>query len=616
MPTGYAGRKGKYSKATGKWTVEKTEKVFDYDKIENKDSAALLISLFRWFPDFFYDVFESEHARYHLELPQRLMLRIFARYRIVYITGARGLTKTYCVTLSKGHDGTFFPGEIIRYCAPVAKQSVQLASSAYKEMTYNYPIMDSIWHVNNDRQDYFKITTDYNSQFTMYAPRGDNSSSIVGEEMGAEGSDKGFDMKTFESDIIPTCRLGRKINGIDDKCHINMKWSFIANACSRQNKAFSVYRRNALQSMISGAKYEGYAIDIPWECALLCNIRNVEYYQAQKRTLSAENWLREMCVRYVGAEENPLIPDDILVQSRRLKLMEQEHCGDENCIYIVSHDVSYKDSRKNAKCADVVLKLTKFESLHKRDKYRKQAVFVDNYPPPATDYLQAQKLKKLWYKFCKNGAQATYLVVDTQAYGTSVVEELMKPSNDGMPTLCCVNHEFAEIEQPGALPVIYPLKAESRGTKNKEEDMILYAQNEFEKGNVELLISNVYDGVEAYKNAHNIKDIYYDGVIRAPYMQTELLCQQIGNLKTEMSGASLKERRFSKAIQRDIWSALKYALRYAEILERALTNDTYRAKNEWTQLVESYKSWNASKAANKNGNGDVRSRLLSQRRAK
>ena len=617
MPTGYNGGRGrKYDHATGTWKLSNLDTTYDYNEIEHKKSAALIISFFRWYPDLFYDIFRSPNAKYKLELPQRMMLRIFARYGNVYITGCRGLTKTFCVMLSKMLDGTLFPGEVVRYCAPAAKQSAMLASSAYREVLRNYPIMSSIWNVNNDRQDYFKITSDLGSQFTMYAPRGDNCSAVVGEEMGAEGADKGFDMATFESEIYPTMRLGRKINGVDDRAHINLKENYIANACSRQNRAFTIYRRNALHEMIRGSNYEGFALDIPWECALLTNIRSVEYYKKEKRTLSAENWLREMCVRYVGAEENPLIADDVLAQSRRLKVMEDQHCGDNNCIYIVSHDVSYKDSRKNAKCADVVLKLTKFDTVHKRDKYKKQVVFVDNYPPPPTDYAQANKLKQLWYKFCKNGAQTTYLVVDTQAYGTSVVEELMKPTADGSPTLCCVNHEFAEIEQPHSLPVIYPLKAESRGTKNNEGDMIQYAQHEFEKGNVELLISNTYDGVEAYKREHNIKDIYYDGKIRAPYVQTDLLCQQIGNLKTEVSGMSLKERRFSKAIQRDIWSALKYALRYAEILEKMLVNDTYKTKNEWAQLASGYET-NMSAASNKAaGNNNMRSHLLSQRRAR
>lgn len=618
MPTGTNINKArKYDYKKNIWVVNDKEGSYDYDSMKNKDAAALVMSLFRWYPDFFYDVFQSPTAKYRLELPQRMMLRIFARYGNVYITGARGLTKTYCIMLSKMHDGIMFPGEVIRYCAPAAKQSAALASAAFRDASSNFPIISNIFHVNNDRQDYFKVGSSMMSQFTMYAPRGDNSSAVVGEEMGAEGSEKGFDMDAFEAEILPTCRLGRKINGVDDRCHINQKWDFISNACSRTNKAYTVYRRNALKAMVVGRKYEGYCLDMPWQCALLCNIRDVEYYIKQKRSLSAENWLREMDAVYIGAEENPMIPDEVLNQSRRLKVMEDQHCGDPNCIYIVSHDVSYKDSRKNAKCADVVLKLTKYPQQNKREKYRKQVVFVDNYAPPATDYAQADKLKKLWYSFCMNGGNATYLVVDAQAYGTSVVEELMKPSMDGTPTLCCVDHDFAEIEQPGSLPVIYPLKAENRGTKNNEGSMIQYAQNAFEKGEVELLISNAFEGVEAYKQVHNIKDIYYDGKIRMPYVQTDLLCQQINNLKTELSGMNFKERRVSKAVQRDIWSALKYALRYAEILERDLVKETYKSKNEWALLAEhagQHTVQNAITQINGVRQGDSRGNLLALRK--
>lgn len=616
MPTGYAGRGGRYSKRTGKWEANKLESAYDYDEIEHKKAAALLISLFRWYPDFFYDVFRSPNATYKLTLPQRMLLRIFARYRNVYVTGCRGLTKTYCIMLSKLHAGIVYPGEKIRYVAPTGKQSAALASSAFKQATRDYPIITSMWDKNNDRDDMFKISTIFGSEFTMYAPRGDNSMEIVGEEMGAEG-DRGFNMRQFKADVHPANRLERMIRGKVDRTHISSKEHYIANACSRQNEAFTTFRANALKQMISGKKYAGYAIDIPWECALMCGIRSLSYYENEKAALSTEAWLREMCVRYVGAEENPMIPDDVLARSRVLRLMEEHHCGDLNCIYIVSHDVSYKDSRKNAKCADVVLKLTKYDAMNKRDKYRKQVVYVDNYSPPATDYAQADKLKRLWYKFCHDGAQTTYLVVDTQAYGTSVVEELMKPTADGSPTLCCVDHDFAEIEQPHSLPVIYPLKAESRGTKNNEGAMIQYAQHEFEKGNVELLISNVYDGIEAYKSYHNIKDVFYDNRIRAPYAQTELLCQQIGNLKTDVSGTTLKERRFSKAIQRDIWSALKYALRYAEILEKSLVSDTYKTKNEWAQLASAYESGKIPGNTPRLTNGnDIRSRLLAQRRAR
>jgi hypothetical protein len=121
MPSAYAGVGKIFDKRTGRNYARPRTKAYDYETVNDQESVYLLISLFRWFPDFFYDVFQSPHARYKLALIQRVMLRILARYQNVYITGARGLTKTYCILLSKEHDGIFFPGEIVRYTAPTSK---------------------------------------------------------------------------------------------------------------------------------------------------------------------------------------------------------------------------------------------------------------------------------------------------------------------------------------------------------------------------------------------------------------------------------------------------------------------------------------------------------------
>lgn len=612
MPSGYAGEGKRYSKKLGKWVAKEKTQAFDYDGI-NQKSAALMISFFRFYPDYFADLCRSEDAKYKLQLPQRLMLRIDARYRDTYITGARGLTKTYIKLLGKMIKGILYPGIRIRYSAPNQKQAAQLATQAFHQIESDYPLIATHWAIRNDRADMFRITTSYGSEFTMYAPRGDNSSEVVAEEIGAEGSD-GFDMEKYEQDILPTCRLTRMVNQKVDRTCLNLQHTHISNACSRQNRAYTVHRNKVMKAMLFGDMYDGYVIDFSWITALMGNLRDINYIKDQKSTLTAVSWLREMCARYTGTDENPMVSDEILARSKKLMVMEETHCGDLDAIYIVSHDVSYADGRRNAKCADVVLKLTRFNSQSKRDKYRKQLVYCESFNPPATDYLQAQKLKRRWVGYCRDGGKITPLVNDTAAYGTAVVEELIKPSVDGTPNLRTMNNSplFEHIEQPNALPVIYPLKAGTRGSTDADADMIIYAQSEFEQGNIELLTTNVLDGVEAYKNLHGIKDNYADAKIAIPYKNTELLCQQIANLKTEVSGLTLKEKRKSQAIQRDLWSALKYALRMAQILESDLKKEKYKAKSSWAELIEKYQNGGATINAPKVH--DARSNLLSLRR--
>lgn len=589
MPTGYAGEGKKFSRRLHRWVPRENKAAFDYDSVDI-ESAAFLISFFRAYPDYMLDVFRSPNAEYSLEFPQRVMIRLFARYRDVFITGCRGITKTYCLLASRMVHGILYPGEVMRYCAPNQKQAAALATQAFHQIEKDYPDIASQWQIRNDRTDMFRITTRYGSEFSMYAPRGSNASQCIGEEIAAEGAD-GFDMDTFEKDILPTVRTTRRVNQKLDVTHINLQHLYITNASSKLNRAFFVHRANALKAMLFGDKHDGFVLDLPWEVAVICNIRDIDYIKDQRNKLSTENFLREMCARYTGTNENPIVTDEVLVRSRKILAMEDAHCQDTKAIYIVSHDVSYEDGSKNAKCADVVLKLTRYKTTAKRDKYRKQVVYADSYPPPPTAYLQAQKVKSLWAKYCMDGGETTYLVVDAQAYGREVVEELMKPSHDGLPNLCCYNHiKYTELEQPGALAVIYPLKAGTVGTPDSESDMLSYAQVEFQQGNIELLTSSVADGIEQYKRRHGIKDNFADSRIGLPYRKTEELCAQIQNLIIETSGQRNKERRRSKSMQRDIWSALKYALRMAQLCEQALVKTNYRAKSDWDEYFAPYEN--------------------------
>lgn len=307
--------------------------------------------------------------------------------------------------------------------------------------------------------------------------------------------------------------------------------------------------------------------------------------------------MREMESRYTGADSNPIVRDEVLTESRKLMVAENRHCGydvgnklnPQDVIYIVGYDVSYADDKKNAKCACVVLKCTRQTDWLKRDRYLKQLVYVDVWNPPVKSMMQAQRVKDVWSRFCYDGGAATYLAIDAWQYGTSVVENLMMDLGDGLAPLCVRNHaSFTELEQDNAIPCLYPIKAGGAGVTDPDAEMVQYAELQFENRNVELLCGNVNEGVEAYKKYHRIKDDYMDAQIAEPYLKTRELAGQIQNLKKVPSGKVMREERISKHIQRDIWSALKYALRVAQILEKEELAKAVRHKSDWDKELERY----------------------------
>ena len=212
-----------------------------------------------------------------------------------------------------------------------------------------------------------------------------------------------------------------------------------------------------------------------------------------------------------------------------------------------------------------------------------------------------------------DGGQATYMVIDgASGHGKPILVELMKKTLDGSRPLCCYKHMYrSEIEQPNALPVIYPMASGTRGTNDAEGDMIEYAQIEFEQGNVELLIPRVLNGIEQYKLKHNIKDNSADSEIIVPYKKTEELCGQIKNLQKVVSGTTVKESRRSARTQRDIWSSLKYALRMKWRLEQEIVERNHKSESSWDSEIEKFKNGQVSTAI-PHTSGD-RARLISMR---
>ena len=166
--------------------------------------------------------------------------------------------------------------------------------------------------------------------------------------------------------------------------------------------------------------------------------------------------------------------------------------------------------------------------------------------------------------------QTTYIAIDAWQFGTAVVQDLHSDLGDGLPPLCCVNHDFPELEIDGALPVIYAVK-ETGGTSGNHDstfEMLRYCELEFEHGNVSTLVSNVYEGVECYKKFHHIKTEDNNAQIAIPYIKSREFRGQIGNLTKTVTGTGMKEKRISNSVQRDMWSCFKYAMRYADLLEQ------------------------------------------------
>ena len=590
-----AGGKGRVYVFTGQQTGWVKKSTFSEAKYDNLgDGLPYLIALFRWFPDFFLDLFHDENADYDLSFIQRIFLRINANNEYSDITACRGATKSYCRQAGGYVDGLMWPGETTAVVGPSLKQTAKIASDIHKQVDNNYPALTALYTVESDGQDRFVVSTSYGSRISIDNKRGATVSRATAEETAQEEKPP-FDADTYKEVVIPAVRGEYKVNGRRSPAYIYFKQQSITSAGRRQQYAYET-RHNHRHMMVRGES--AYIIDVPFDVILLNQMRPVSWAENIRNELTPAQWLREMESVYSGSDKNPIIRDEVLNESRNLLLMEEHHCckdrdnkmKPEDVIYIVAYDVSYRDAKANAKCACAVVKCTKQDDYYHRDKYLKQLVWLEDWSPAETPtpIAQAQRLRKVWNRFCVDGSQ-TYIVLDAWQYGDGVLTSLMdQPVGGGVP-LCTYKHVYyTELELEGAIPVIYPIKAGGVGTTDPDSDMVLNAELQFEHSNVQLLTGNMNEGVEAYKKYHRIKDDSMNYKIAAPYKKTNELIGQIQNLREEPSGAGIKERRISQHIQRDSWSALKYALRFAQILERANLQQKPQ-QSDWAKLLAKFK---------------------------
>lgn len=573
------------------WMAKSLESEATYENLG--EGWPYLIALFRYFPDFFLDLLRSEDADYSLTMIQRIFLRINANYQYTDITACRGATKSFCRQGGGYADGLLWPGETTAVVGPSLKQTAKIASDIHKQLENNYPGLTSLYTIEADGQDRFIVTTPYKTKISIDNKRGATVYRAAAEETAQEEKPC-FDEENYKNVVIPAVRGEYKVQGRRTPAYHYFKQQSITSAGRRQQYAYE-NRKNHRYMMARGER--AYILDVPYDVILLEQMRPVAWAENIRNELTPTQWMREMESIYSGSDKNPIVRDEILTESRSLLLMEEHHCCKdrdnklkaEDVIYILGYDVSYRDAKGNAKCACAVLKCTKQEDYYHRDKYLKQLVWLEDWTPAdtPTPTAQAQRLRRIWSRFTYDKSQ-TYIAIDAWQYGDGVLTSLMdQPMGGGVP-LCCWNHSYyTELELHGAIPVIYPIKAGGIGTTDPDSTMVVNAQMQFEHGNVQLLTANMNEGVEAYKKYHRIRDDDLNYKIAAPYKKTNELIGQIQNLREEPSGQGIRERRISQHIQRDSWSALKYAMRMAQQLER-VNLQKRPSRSDWAKLLRSY----------------------------
>ncbi|MGG1650435.1 DNA-packaging protein [Paenibacillus sp. NRS-1775] len=523
-----------------------------------KDKWREYCSYFRHYPDHFLDFISPPDSKIQLYFYQRIYLRIMLRYRKVYLTATRGTSKSYLQNLAYILKCIFYPKTRLFICAPGKEQATKIVSEKLDEIFDHYPMLKSEVKDISLQKDYIRVIFHNGSRYDVVqmsdATRGGRRFGGAIEEI----ADKKFNGDVLNSVIIPLMANNRtSMSGSIDPNELHKSEIYITTAGTQQQFAFEKLRE-VYNEMMDGKS--AFCIGNSYELPCLYEQLDIDFVEALKDspTYSIMDFMREYESLWTGSSSDSLVSDEKLNKTRIVGVAEWEHCGSENIEYVLAYDVSRNEGDENALSCLVVYKITPKSN----GNYIKEVVNIFSMEGQHSQ-LQAKFLKQKVNEF-----KASILVIDANGLGVSVVDNLVLDLDDGNPPYSVVNDDrYDKYQAENSIPMVFALKSQNKETR--ESDMINHFMQTFAKMDVGLL-KTPHEGIKDLekKTKHKIKDSDEISRLQIPYVLTDILCEEIMNLKYKQSGNDTKVERVSSRIKKDKFSALMYGLFWIHLKEQ------------------------------------------------
>jgi hypothetical protein len=516
-----------------------------------------MCSYFRYYPDHFIDFISPPDSKVKLYFYQRVYLRIMMRYRKVYLTATRGTSKSFLENLCFVLKCIFYPGTKLFVTAPGKEQAAKISQDCLNDIFNFYPILRDEVKTFIESKDYTKLIFHNGSRYDVVQTR---DSTRGGRRNGGaieEIADEKFNGDLLNSVVIPLMANDRiAMCGGTDPHEIHKSELYITTAGTQQRFAFQKMTE-VYQDMINGKS--AFSVGNSYELPCLHGQLDYDFVEELKEspTYSIMDFMREYESIWTGSSSDSLVADDKLNDCRTLGIAEWEHCGDKDVEYVLAYDVARNEGDANANSCLVVIKIT---PKGNGDYYKE---IVNLFSMEGThDLLQAKFLKEKVREF-----KAKILVVDANGLGSGVVDNLVLKIDDNPPYKVINDERYDKYAQSDSIPILFALKSQNRDTK--DSDMVNNFMKLFNKKGVRLLKSS-HEGLKELekKMKRRIKDSEEQVQLELPYVYTDVLCEEILNLKYKQQGNSTKAEQISKRIKKDKFSATLYGLYWIYLEEQ------------------------------------------------
>ena len=509
-----------------------------------------MLAFFMWYPDLFLDACRpkdpetGELLGISLDFSQRMFLRSLFRMEQSYHCYPRGWGKTLVEILATYVKAILIPNYTQFMTAQSLKHASDLFKQKHAEVIKFFPFIENEFakepSIKEGRVEiYFKNGSLIGILPNTNDAKGSRANCITSEESALMNKEVFDDaIEPIVSEPYPNQRKQSQnnpfvINGLH----------FITTTYFASLDAFQ-HNKDVMEGMVN---LQGQvAFGASWRLPVAFKRgRRAEEYISIKSRVSPLAWETNYESRWVGGAQNCLIPIHMLMDMRQIE--EPELFGDGEHDYYMGIDVARSDNPDQCFTSIEVLKVY-------RDKYNavKQidVIYLTNVKGTYDFETQAVIIKKLQRNF-----QAKAVVLDANGVGMGLGDMLLKRTTDPKtgityPAFDHVNWKDRKSNDPTAIRCLYNLKAQ--GINEKIIATFITTMQSI----VRLLVNKDLVAMNLSDDIFSCKELCY--------VQTDMLIEEINNLKTVETGVfkKLTVETISSKWKKDRYSALAYVLYY------------------------------------------------------
>ena len=299
---------------------------------------------FTVYPDVYLDLITPLESNFKLFPYQRIFLRAAMRYTNIYITAARGTSKSFLSILAKVLQCTFIPNHVGSIVAPNVSQAAKIGRQKLEEIFRTWPLLEKELeiqggkpHVNYGKdyiEAYFKNGSVLKVVGALDSSRGLRTHATLLDEV------RDLDGQMVQEVILPQMDVSRRqINGLVNPYErINTQVICATSAGMKSSFAYEMLLDFFQKAIID--PHSSFVMGLDYRIPTMHGLLDKNYIEGLKLSPSydEQTFGAEYCGQWLGGSDESWFNYEKLQKYRKIKNPEkqQKYIDDPNVFYLLS----------------------------------------------------------------------------------------------------------------------------------------------------------------------------------------------------------------------------------------------------------------------------------------